>query len=208
MTSPVDPSTLSVQVGQALFGCSGVTRPYASDPAAAREVEGRIELFAPGGLERLDERTVRLHLPGIEPVEASAGTPEAALAVAVLRAIDGFASLPFGPAEEELIRERRGFTFGLVDASADRVRIEVLNLARRPFRALTLGSRCRVQGATRDLVLDLEGHEAGKTQVYEVLVDAPFRAQDLEVFPLPRPGPAERLRFVELACAMGGGVGS
>jgi hypothetical protein len=197
---------LSAKVGEALFGCRGVVRPYATDPAASQDVLERLELFAPGGIERLPDGAVRLQVPGLPKVEASGPTPEAALARAALRATEELAALPLDAAEQELLRERRGFTFGLVDTSADRVRIEVLHLARLPFRALTLGSRCRVSGATRDVVLDLEGHEPGKTQVYEVVVEPPFRAQDLEVFPLPKAGPGDRFRFVELAGS--GGAGS
>lgn len=205
MTSTGDLDALSARIGAALFGCEGVTRAYATDPEASAEVALRIEAFSPGGIERTAAGSVRLCLPGIDPIEVEAATAEEALARAVVRAVDALAELPFDEAEQELLRERRGFTFGLVDASRDRVRVEVLHLARLPFRALTLGSRCRETGAVRDVVLDLSGHEAGKTQVYELVVEPPFRAQDLEVFPLPRPDPSDRLRFVELARAYGGG---
>lgn len=206
MTGSDELGAVSARVGTALFGCQGITRAYATDPAASADVARRIEAFAPGGVERPSEGRVRVQLPGIEPVEVEAGTDEAALAFAAIRVVESLADLPFDAREQELLRERRGFTFGLVDASPDRVRIEVLHLARLPFRALTLGSRCRVTGATRDLVLDLTGHEAGKTQIYEVVVEPPFRAQDLEVYPLPRPEPGERLRFVELARSSDGGL--
>ncbi|MEY2982632.1 MAG: hypothetical protein RL562_2859 [Planctomycetota bacterium] len=207
MTASEELQALSERVGAVLFGCSGTCRPYATDASASREVEERIGLFAPGGVARPGVGDVRLEVPGIEPVTTSAQTPEAALALAVVRASEALVALPFDAGEQELLRERRGFTFGLVDASPDRVRVEVLHLARRPFAALTLGSRCRVTGATRDIVLDLTGHEAGKTQIYEVVVAPPFRAQDLEVFPLPRPEPGDRLRFVELAGAWRGVAG-
>ena len=206
MTGPGELEAVSARIGAALFGCQGIGRSYATDPAASAEVVRRIEAFAPGGIERPGDGRVRVLLPGLDPIEAEAGTAEAALALATVRAVEILAGLPFDAREQELLRERRGFTFGLVDASPDRVRIEVLHLARLPFLALTLGSRCRVTGATQDLVLDLTGHEAGKTQVYEVVVEPPFRAQDLEVFPLPRPEPGDRLRFVELARPADGGA--
>lgn len=194
----------SLEVGARLFGRSGIRVPYAEDRARAEEVLARLTAFVPGGVaadEAAGAAWCRIAWPPDGPaIERRAGTFAAAVCAAALALVERVASRPFVADERELLGERRGYSFAVVDAVRDRVQVEVLCLARRRLPVLTLGVRARDHSAGADVAVGTAAHEPGTACIYEVQVPGPgLSARDLEVYPLPIPEPADRLRFLELA---------
>jgi hypothetical protein len=194
----VDPA----EVGRRLFGRAGPALPFDRDPALAAEVRARLEAFLPGRVElREDGAGFRVRLDGgrLEVAAEGATAPEA-LCRAALQFADALGRRPLTAAESRRLAERRGYSFSLVGAAPDRIRVELLCLAREPLPALTLGLRAMDGPVARDLALATAGQQPGRALVHEVRIEDPgLRATALEVFPLPTPGPGDRLRFLELA---------